>query len=1194
MVLHQARALLRKGHEVTLVFSRFDPERALAGFPDPGFKCISLEDARRGGVSFDLALATWWETYFDVFDLRAETYAYFVQSDERRFYGPDETARRSLVQFSYQFDRAGIITEASWIKALLEQQFGLAVEHAPNGVDRELFNPNIPALETAKKRFRVLIEGPGSVPYKRIGDAFAAAQSLKDAEIWYICSDGVVKREWKPDRVFSAVPYREMASIYRSCDVLLKLSAVEGVFGPPLEMMACGGCCVVSNVSGYDEYIRAEHNALVVPVGQPALAVQALQRLHSDSDLRSRLIQNGLETAAGLDWPLVTPLFEKALQNIISRRHEYRLVRRDQALLVTARQLRDSLNPPLASCPDELPDDPVFLKKCVEFLDQAARAENARAARAAKQALLLADRTVKLLLLLAGDLPHWLKAALRGRTFRHPTLYRQYLRTEYHQLFDPLYYCSRYPDIKAARIDPLMHFLQYGAAEERSPSAIFDTSYYLLQNPDVKHSGVNPLLHFYHNGCHEGRYPSEIAARLGRMPYPGNDAQPSAGCSSQAQTGSFPRRLFSSILRPLACNRPLPSRQPMVSVIIPCFNYGHLLPHALESVKRQTFTDFEVLIVEGGSTDGTTPQVVSQLCSGNIRMISQSRPCNAGQNRLAGLLQACGRYVVFLDPDDQLEETYLEKSVFLAEVLGVDVVTPDARLTGDRAANIKRHAGKFLDTWKTSGIAVPQIFRSNSCSTVALFRRDFWSKNNIGYRTDDATIEDWDFWCRMASKGATFAHLPEPLHIYTIHARSLTQQIQSDYELKTRVLHQTFSSISSNPAAVRSLQRRQQRLPRVFRPLAALKPAGRPADSNWLRMLVFVPWFDAFGSSALLSGVFSRLKGRRADLTVLATEPATRPEQKDGLGLYKRFASSWFDINTCLCGADPRIFLRYLIESREINSLLIIGSRFAYDWLRWIKKSYPHIKAIDHLYNPYGHVARNRELRDAIDFNIVANTEVRTALLERQESEHRIRIIPHGVDTQAYSPEQPVFRRARESRPETRFTFGFLGRLSPEKRPGDVLELAARLPDCMFYIAGRGMLENELAQRIRELGIEQNCFLKGRVNDASEFYAQLDALLITSDTEGLPITLLEAMSLGLPAISTSVGHIPELIQDGINGYLYRPRDIDRLAAIASELSSLPAEALSRMGASARNTVVSRHDIALCAGQYEDTFRMVLG
>jgi len=87
--------------------------------------------------------------------------------------------------------------------------------------------------------------------------------------------------------------FTEMKKIYSSCDILLKLSRVEGFFGPPMEMMACGGAVVVGRVTGYDEYITDGFNALVVDPLDVQAASDAVKRLIEDKALYSKLVANG-------------------------------------------------------------------------------------------------------------------------------------------------------------------------------------------------------------------------------------------------------------------------------------------------------------------------------------------------------------------------------------------------------------------------------------------------------------------------------------------------------------------------------------------------------------------------------------------------------------------------------------------------------------------------------------------------------------------------------------------------------------------------------------------------------------------------------------------------------------------------------------------------------------------------------------
>jgi hypothetical protein len=264
-------------------------------FPGQRVPILNADDGMSG---LDALIATGWSTSFVVAELPARHKFYFVQSDETRFHSPDSeschvTRLSYLLNFHY-------LTEAEWIKKWLLESFGHEAALVPNGVDPTLFHPAEPIAQKTG-RPRVLLEGAIGLPYKGMEQAFAAVSGL-DAEVWCISSLGKPASNWRVDRFFETVPISEMKRLYSSCDVLLKLSRVEGFPGPPLEMMACGGACVVGWARGYDEYIVPDYNALVVDPLDIAGARAAVQRLIDDKELRIKLIRNGRETAAAWSW----------------------------------------------------------------------------------------------------------------------------------------------------------------------------------------------------------------------------------------------------------------------------------------------------------------------------------------------------------------------------------------------------------------------------------------------------------------------------------------------------------------------------------------------------------------------------------------------------------------------------------------------------------------------------------------------------------------------------------------------------------------------------------------------------------------------------------------------------------------------------------------------------------------------------
>lgn len=304
VVCQHANRLARRGHDVTLL--SLDLTHSLDWFPGQQARVLP---ARAIPPDCDVLIATSWATAFYVARLPARRKAYFVQSDETRFHVPGDYLQH-LTRLSYLMNFE-FITEAKWIQQWLQQVFGKTAVLVPNGLDDEIFFRDEPLAPPAPQG-RILLEGAIDIPYKGMAEAFSVVSDL-GAEVWCVSSLGRPKKGWRCDRFFEQVPIEQMRRLYSSCDVLLKMSSVEGFFGPPLEMMACGGTAVVTKVTGYDEYIVDGENALVVDIGDVAGAREAVRRILGDRTLQSRLREGGKATAADWRWEPSIDRLEQAL-----------------------------------------------------------------------------------------------------------------------------------------------------------------------------------------------------------------------------------------------------------------------------------------------------------------------------------------------------------------------------------------------------------------------------------------------------------------------------------------------------------------------------------------------------------------------------------------------------------------------------------------------------------------------------------------------------------------------------------------------------------------------------------------------------------------------------------------------------------------------------------------------------------------
>jgi len=186
-----------------------------------------------------------------------------------------------------------------------------------------------------------------------------------------------------------------------------------------------------------------------------------------------------------------------------------------------------------------------------------------------------------------------------------------------------------------------------------------------------------------------------------------------------------------------------------------------------------------------------------------------------------------------------------------------------------------------------------------------------------------------------------------------------------------------------------------------------------------------------------------------------------------------------------------------------------------------------------------------------IQTSIIAVSDDLKILLETHYPTAKIKVIENGVDVEALTPY--VKPPSPDVRPENRtYKIGLVGRLVPVKRVDIFINMAAYIrrnhPELKinFHIYGDGPLRGDLENMTKRLGLTHDVTFEGHTTDIYRQIASLDALLITSDHEGLPMTLLETMLIGVPVISRKVGGILRVCRDQ-NCYLVEGNSGEELA-----------------------------------------------
>lgn len=188
----------------------------------------------------------------------------------------------------------------------------------------------------------------------------------------------------------------------------------------------------------------------------------------------------------------------------------------------------------------------------------------------------------------------------------------------------------------------------------------------------------------------------------------------------------------------------------------------------------------------------------------------------------------------------------------------------------------------------------------------------------------------------------------------------------------------------------------------------------------------------------------------------------------------------------------------------------------------------------------------------------------------------RVKVVHCGIDPAHFPSPLPM--------PEAPLSLVTIGRLSEQK--GQLMlapviaRLRAQIPDLHLTVIGDGELRGAIEAQIREHGLEDSMDLAGWLPEAGvrAALARAHALILPSFAEGLPMVVMEAMATGRPVIASHIAGIPELVRDGVEGWLVPAGDSAALCDALTTLARTPPETRTRMGRAAWQRVLARHDM----------------
>jgi glycosyltransferase involved in cell wall biosynthesis len=275
---------------------------------------------------------------------------------------------------------------------------------------------------------------------------------------------------------------------------------------------------------------------------------------------------------------------------------------------------------------------------------------------------------------------------------------------------------------------------------------------------------------------------------------------------------------------------------------------------------------------------------------------------------------------------------------------------------------------------------------------------------------------------------------------------------------------------------------------------------------------------------------------------------------------------------------DLRVWrqLRAVVAERDID--VVHSHDYKTDLLAWLLARFAGVKAISTAHGWTGQSSRetryyypaNKRLLKRFPLVIAVSSEIRAELLAHGARADRVHVLLNGIDPARFrrDPRRVEGAGSQLGLPAGGPVIGSVGRLARQKRFDHLIRafaavIAHQWPTARLAIAGEGEERSSLETLAVELGVADRCHLIGQVDDVVGFHHAIDVFVQSSEYEGTPNVVLEAMALETPIVATDVGGTAELCRADIDGLIVAPGSPEALAAAIQRVLDSPAETAAR-------------------------------
>ena len=268
--------------------------------------------------------------------------------------------------------------------------------------------------------------------------------------------------------------------------------------------------------------------------------------------------------------------------------------------------------------------------------------------------------------------------------------------------------------------------------------------------------------------------------------------------------------------------------------------------------------------------------------------------------------------------------------------------------------------------------------------------------------------------------------------------------------------------------------------------------------------------------------------------------------EKRGIEVVPLTTSSQFDL---------RIIFKIIKVIKEHNIHILHSHEYKSDILAYLVSKFYKIPIVT---TAHGwivnslkgkiYIGMGKRVLRHFDEVIAVSPKIREELLRVKVPEERVRLIFNAIVTENYISgdfEENILRK-RFNLPSNAFLFGNIGRLSPEKGQKEFIigakKIAEEFPDTYFFLVGDGPNKNNLEQLVKSLDLQHRVFFTGHYHDVRPVFQDLNAVGLTSYTEGFPNVLLESLCMNKPIFASDVGGVDEIVYHNKTGLLIPSHD----------------------------------------------------